>query len=67
MGKIKDVDATPGFTYAYTSLTFLTPKTVLLTYYSSSNDSGKTQGELETGQHLISLKLKILPAQWFYK
>ena len=66
-GRIKDVDATPGFTYAYTSLTFLSSKSLLLTYYSSSNDSGKTQGELETGQHLISLKLKILPVQWFYE
>jgi hypothetical protein len=38
-----------------------------MTYYSSSNDSGKPQGELEEGQHLISLKLKILPVQWFYE
>jgi predicted neuraminidase len=66
-GKIKNVDATPGFTYAYTSLTFLSPKSVLMTYYSGSNDSGKAQGELETGQHLTSLKLKILPVQWFYQ
>jgi len=66
-GKIKNVDATPGFTYAYTSLTFLSPKSLLMTYYCSSNDSGKAQGELEEGQHLISLKLKILPVQWFYE
>ena len=66
-GKIKNVDATPGFTYAYTSLTFLSPKSLLMTYYSSNNDSGKAQGELETGQHLISLKLKILPVEWFYR
>jgi sialidase-1 len=66
-GKIKNVDATPGFTYAYTSLTFLSPKSLLMTYYSSNNDSGNAQGELETGQHLISLKLKILPVQWFYE
>jgi len=65
-GRIRNADATPGFTYAYTSLTFLSPKFLLLTYYASSNDSGKAQGELETGQHLISLKLKILPVQWFY-
>jgi len=66
-GKIKNIDATPGFTYAYTSLTFLSPKSLLMTYYSSSNDSGKAQGELEEGEHLISLKLKILPVQWFYE
>jgi len=65
--KIKNVDATPGFTYAYTSLTFLSPKALLVTYYASSNTSGKAQGELETGQHLISLKLKILPVQWLYQ
>ena len=66
-GKIRNVDATPGFTYAYTSLTFLPPKSLLMTYYCSRNDSGKAQGELEEGQHLISLKLKILPVQWFYE
>ena len=66
-GRIKNVDATQGFTYAYTSLTFLSPKALLMTYYASSNDSGKVQGELEDGQHLISLKLKILPVQWFYE
>jgi sialidase-1 len=65
--RIKNVDATPGFTYAYTSLTFLSSKSLLLTYYASRNESGQGQGELEGGQHLIALKLKILPVQWFYE
>jgi sialidase-1 len=65
------LDDTPGFTYAYTSVTFPKPDTAILTYYARAGAAGSTAnaplpGETQ-GQPSLSLKEKIVPVAWFYQ
>jgi hypothetical protein len=49
---IRDLDTTPGNTFAYTSIEFLKDR-ALFTYYAESRS--------------VSLKLKAVPLDWFYR
>jgi sialidase-1 len=65
------LDDTPGFTYAYTSVTFSKPDIAILTYYARAGAAGSTAnaplpGETQ-GQPSLSLKEKIVPVAWFYE
>ncbi len=62
---IRNLDATPGFAYAYTSITFLPAKEVLFTYYAA--DTRPKAKEDHSGHSMISLKMKIVPVDWFYR
>ncbi|MEO7144230.1 MAG: sialidase family protein, partial [Bryobacteraceae bacterium] len=70
---IQNLDATPGFTYSYSSVTFPNPDTAVLTYYAraesplpAASAGAPLPGETP-GQPLLSLKEKIVPVSWFYQ
>lgn len=67
----RSIDDTPGFTYAYTSVTFSKPDTAVLTYYARQNPVGSDASCVLPGevrdQPLLSLKEKIVPVAWFYE
>jgi sialidase-1 len=68
---LRTLDNTPGFTFAYTSVTFLHPDAAILTYYARKNSGPSTAnaplpGET-AGQPSLSLKEKIVPVGWFYQ
>jgi Neuraminidase (sialidase) len=55
----RNLDDTPGHTFAYTSIEFL-PDRALFTYYVGPPPGGRASDGW-------SLKLKAVPAQWFYQ
>jgi sialidase-1 len=67
---IQNVDDRPGFTYAYTSVTFPRPDRAILTYYSRQNSGETGQNPALPGEtrslSTLSLKEKIVPVGWFY-
>ena len=66
----RSLDDTPGFTYAYTSVTFSEQDTAVLTYYARQNPVGSTSSALPgevRGEPFLSLKEKIVPVAWFYE
>jgi predicted neuraminidase len=67
---MQSLDETPGFTYAYTSVTFTRPDTAILTYYARQNSGAASENAVlpgeARGQPVLSLKEKIVPVAWFY-
>ena len=54
---IKDIEQDPGYSYAYTSVTFIDENAYLTYYY---------WGRGKKGFEDTSLKLNIIPVSWFY-
>lgn len=64
--QIRNLDAEPGHTYAYTSIEFSGDR-VLFTYYDALPLPRTKPGEAHNlGQNSISLKFKSVPASWLY-
>lgn len=68
--QIRNLDETPGFTFAYTSISFALPGQALLTYYAANELPGDKQRRQIPGEQAeprrFSLKLKLVPISWFY-
>ncbi|HWC00827.1 MAG TPA: sialidase family protein [Bryobacteraceae bacterium] len=68
--QIRNLDETPGYTFAYTSITFVKPDQALLTYYAANELPGDKQRRQIPGEQaerrMFSLKLKLVPIAWFY-
>jgi len=69
--QIRNLDDSPGFTYAYASISFPEKDRAIITYYASprlQRDSSNRSLPGETLEpRLFSLKEKIVPVTWFYK
>jgi Neuraminidase (sialidase) len=69
---IRNLDATPGFSYSYASITFPERDRAIITYYASQILQGDRRGGNHAlpgegaERHVFSLKEKIVPAAWFY-
>ncbi|MBM3740891.1 MAG: exo-alpha-sialidase [Acidobacteria bacterium] len=62
-GRSKTLDATPGVTFAYTSIAFVKDQ-VLFSYYVGQPRQGPTEQE---SKDTFALKLKSVPVGWFYE
>lgn len=70
--QIRNLDDTPGFSYAYTSILFPQSDRAIVTYYASQTLPGGLAGDAhslpgeDAERHVFSLKEKIVPVAWFY-